>query len=77
MTGELTKQEKAQIKSLQQDKRWDAITRFVGLKLDQWRETLISGQNAFEELRALHKRDGKVEGVLEIFEQMEQRAFDD
>ena len=78
MSGEtLNKQERAQIKSLQQDKRWDAVMRFVGLKLAVWREEPISGQNAFEELRMLHKRDGKVEGVLEIFNQMEKEAFDD
>ena len=72
----LTKGQRAQIKSIMTDARWDAVMRFVGLKLAQWREEGISGQNAFEELRALHKRDGKVEGITEVFDQMEQQAFD-
>ncbi len=73
----LTKQEKAQIKSIQGDDRWNAVLKFVGLKLTQWRESGVSGRTSFEELRALHKRDGKVEGVLEVFEQMERQAFED
>ena len=72
----LDKREKAQIKSIQQDERWNAVMKFVGLKLAQWREEGINGQNAFEELRALHRRDGKVDGALEIFEQMERQAFE-
>lgn len=73
----LNKQQKAQIKSIQQDARWDAVVRFLALKLAQWREEGINGQTAFEELRALHKRDGKVEGITEFFDQMEQQAFED
>lgn len=73
----LTKQERAQIKSLQQDERWNAVMKFVSLKLTQWREAKVVGENAFQELRMLHSRDGKVDGVLEVFNQMEQQAFDD
>lgn len=73
----LTKQQQAQIKSIMQDPRWDAVQRFLALKLAQWRAEPVSGQSAFEELRSLHKRDGKVDGVLELFDQMERQAFDD
>lgn len=77
MEDTLTKQQRAQIKSIQLDPRWDAVIRFLDLKLGQWRSQAVNGQSAFEELRALHKRDGKVEGALEIFEQMEKSAFDE
>lgn len=60
-----------------QDSRWDAVAKFYGLKLDQWRSELISGANAFEELRALHNRDGRVSGLTEFMDQLERQAFED
>jgi hypothetical protein len=72
----LTKLQYAQIKSLMKDERWDSVTRFVALKIDQWQGQQINGGNAFEELRMLHKRDGMVEGVNEVFNQMEQGAYE-
>lgn len=73
----LTKAERAQIKSLMKEDRWNAVTRFVSLKLDQWRAQSVRGASAFEELRALHLRDGAVEGLTEFFDQLERQAFDD
>lgn len=57
------------------DERWTAVIQFLALKLDQWRAQEITGSSAFEELRALHKRDGKVEGMNEFMEQLEAQAF--
>lgn len=76
MTEGLNKAQRAQIKSIMKDERWDSVMRFVALKLDQWRSQPIVGQNAFEELRALHRRDGMVEGINEVFDQMEKQAFE-
>lgn len=73
----LTKPEQSAIKSLMKEDRWNAVIKFVALKLDQWREQQINGATAHEELRALHKRDGKVEGVTELFDQMERQAYDE
>ncbi len=75
MSG-LNKAQHAQVRSLMKDERWDALIKFSGMKLDQWREQKISGNDAFQELRALHTRDGKVEGLLEFLDQLERNAFD-
>lgn len=72
----LTKAQQGQIRSLMKENGWEAVTRFVALKLDQWRAEAVTGQNAFEELRTLHKRDGKVEGLLEFMDQLERQAFE-
>ena len=72
----LNKAEQSQVRSLMKEDRWDIVIKFLGEKLDQWRSEKIVGQNAFESLRMLHTRDGKVEGVNEFFEQLERGAFD-
>lgn len=77
MASELTKQQRAQVKSLMQDQRWSAVERFIALKLEQWRSERASGSTAFEELRAIHTKEGKIDGVIELFNQMEQGALDD
>lgn len=64
--------EKAQVRAFMQQPAWSAVVKFMDLKLSQWREMPISGVSAFEELRALHTRDGKVAGVLELFNEMEE-----
>ena len=76
MATNLTKAQQAQIRSLMKDDRWDSVMRYVALKIDQWRADRISGQNEFETLRALFTRDGKVDGVNEVFDGMEKQAFE-
>lgn len=73
--NQLSGKDKNQIKALMRDEKWESVIKFVALKLDQWREQPIIGTTAFEELRSLHKRDGKVEGVNEIFDQLEKQAY--
>lgn len=74
--AKLTQTEQKQIQTLAKDERWDALIKFVELKLEQWRGEEVAGPSAFEELRAMHKRDGKIAGVLELFEQIEKKAYD-
>lgn len=71
MATTLTKAEKSQIRAFMKERGWGSVMRFVGMKIDQWKEMPITGNDAFTELRALHTRDGKVSGVLELFEEME------
>lgn len=75
--GKLNKAQQSQIRGLMKSEGWDAVIKFVALKLDQWREQAVNGTTAFEELRALHKRDGKVEGVTELFDQLERQAYEE
>ncbi len=72
----LTKAEKSQIKALMREPGWSAFLRFVALKTGQWKEAAISGKDAFETLRALHSRDGKVDGVTELLDEMERSALE-
>ena len=72
----LNKMEKSLIKGLMRENGWSALLKFVAMKTEQWQEQAITGTTAFEELRALHTRDGKVNGVKELFEEMERSALD-
>jgi hypothetical protein len=76
MTRELTKEEKNFIKGVVKLDAWKHVMTFVGLKIEQWNEQRIEGSNAFEELRALHRRDGGIEKVNELFDQLERQALE-
>ncbi len=67
----LTKQEKGMIKGLMREQAWQALMKFVALKTEQWKGQPVGGKDAFETLRSLHTRDGKVEGINELFDEME------
>lgn len=41
----------------------------------KWNDGPISGQDAFQTLRAIHRREGKIEGINEFFETLEQEAL--
>lgn len=73
----LNKAQCGQIRSLMKDDRWDAIIKFLAQKIETLRAERIAGTNAFEELRALHTRDAKVDGLIEFFDQLEKQAFNE
>lgn len=77
MSGTLTSADRKVIKALMKSEGWSSIMKFVALKLGQWAEQPITGQTAYEELKALHIRSGKAEGVNEVFDQLERQAFED
>lgn len=66
--------ERAQIKSLMQDDRWNGFEKAVALYLAMLREEKIGGQNEFETLRALHSRDGKIEGINGLLKELEENV---
>lgn len=72
----LTSIEQKRLKSLLKGEVWDLVMKFAGLKIKQWQADAVSGENAFQELRALHKRDGKVDGLNEFLEQLEKQQFE-
>jgi hypothetical protein len=72
----LTKAEKSQLKMMMREPGWNALLRFAALKTSQWKESAIEGKTAHQELRALHKRDGKVEGVTELLDELERTALE-
>lgn len=67
----LDKSQQQTLKKLVQDDAWDVLLKAVGDYVDDLRLMKVSGTNAFEELRDLHKRDGRIEGVLEFFDKIE------
>ena len=52
---------------------WDVIMRMLNDRLDEIGRAEITGQNAFEELRALHKREGAKEELVDFFNKLEMK----
>ena len=73
---ELNKGEKAALKRLQDDQAWDIVVKLLSEQIDEWRAEQTSGQDAFQELRMLHKMQGKVDGLKEFFDKLERRSFE-
>lgn len=67
----ITKAERTLIRKLMRDDGWTALLSFVAMKVDSWKDAGISGRTAFEELRMLHTRDGKIQGVKELFDEID------
>lgn len=76
MSIELKASDKAALKRLQDDQSWNVVLRVVAEQIEEWKDEPISGQDAFQELRMLHRRDGKVDGVKELFDKLERKSFE-
>ena len=76
MSIELKSGEKATLKRLQDDQAWDIVVRLLGEQIDEWRAEQISGQDAFQELRMMHRIQGKVDGLKEFFDKLEKKSFE-
>ncbi len=74
--AQLDKGQLALLKRIQQEDGWDVIMRALQQHIDDLRAQEITGNNEFETLRALHKNQGKVDGLLEFFEKVEKQSFD-
>lgn len=76
----MAKLDKAQVgalKRLMQNDAWDVLTQAYENRVKRLQSEPTVGQNAFEELRMLHKQQGKIEGLVEFFSDIEKMAFDD
>ena len=73
---ELNKGEKSALKRLQEDAGWEIIVRLYAEQMREWQEEEIVGQDSFQELRMLHKRQGKVEGLRSFIEKIERGTFE-
>ena len=65
------------IKRLMQDDAWTVVEIALENRLRRLRDQEVTGNNEFETLRALHKQQGKVEGLAEFFEDLEKQVFDE
>ena len=64
------------IKRMMEDDAWDVLMQILARRLERLRGEPITGQNAFEELRMLHVRQGKIDGLVEFFDDIEKLSFD-
>lgn len=72
----LNKAEISQLKQLMKEEGWEILLRVLAGYINELNAENITGQNAFEALRALHSRQGKVEGLTEFFEHLDKKAFE-
>lgn len=75
-TEKLSSADKTRIKQLMKTDEWDSVVKFFAIKIDAWRTEKIVGTNEFETLKNLHSREGKVDGLEEFMNQLEQQAFE-
>lgn len=61
----------AQLKSLQQDERFEALTALFGEHLEKWGNESPKRDSEFETIYALGVIDGKRDGLREFFLNME------
>jgi hypothetical protein len=76
MSIDLTKEQRFQLKSFVKSDVWDLMMKCVYEKIGQLNAERQSGTNAFETLRAIHYRDGKVDGLTEFFSELEKNGFE-
>lgn len=63
------------LKKIVQTDEWDAVVKALDAFMKDIDNDEVSGTNAFETLRALHKREGRKSGLKEFFEAIEQLNF--
>lgn len=69
----LNKAEASLIQGLMRERGWDILTRVLAEYVDGLRAP-VTGNSAFEELRALHKQQGAIEGLQDFFSALESKA---
>lgn len=75
-TEKLSSADKSRIKQLMKSDEWNSVLHFYAIKMTQWKDEKITGTNEFETLKALHTMQGKVDGLEEFMNQLEQQAFE-
>ena len=76
----MAKIDKAQagaVKRLMQSDGWSVIETALANRVSRLKAEEVNGSDSFETLRMLHKKQGKIEGLVEFFEDLEKQAFDD
>ncbi len=67
--------ERAMLKRLIQDDAWNVLMEQLQKRLDELNAEPITGQNAFEELRSLHMKQGRIDGIKQFFDDIERLAL--
>ena len=72
----IDKNQAAFLRQLMKEPGWDILMTLLGSALDELTVEKIVGNTDFETLRALHKAQGKEEGLKEFFDDIERGAFE-
>ena len=72
----LNKLQCSQIKGWMQEESYNAVFQFFQNRLEEIRSQEITGNTEFETLRALHKKQGREEALLEFFNDLDKQAYD-
>ena len=73
----IDKNQGAAVKRLMQTDAWAIVEQALANRVARLRAGEINGSDAFETLRMLHKQQGKIEGLVEFFDDLERQAFDE
>lgn len=76
MAFKLDKLQKSKLKNLMSGDDWDLIELLVARKVAELNAQPITGTNAFETLRALHIKEGKVQSLQLFLDELEQVVLD-
>lgn len=71
----LNKQEAAALTNLVRGDAWDVLQRVFEGRVREIQGEEVNGIDAFQTLRMLHKNQGKVEGLVEFFNELEQGNY--
>ena len=63
----LNKTETSQLIGIMDKPAWAALLKLVALTINDLNARPVSGQNEFETLRSLFRKEGKVEALTEFF----------
>jgi hypothetical protein len=73
----LDKGQIALLKKLVRDDGWDVLMLALAQHIDKLNSEPITGNTEFETLRALHTKQGQVDGLTEFFSDIEKMNFND
>lgn len=72
----LQKHQTVAIKRMMQSADWDILENILAIYLSELATEPVSGSNSFEELRALHLKQGKIDGLKEFFDKLDRLNFE-
>lgn len=65
------KQLMAKLKNLMTTESWDILIKLMNRRVGELHRESITGRDAFETLRALHMKEGRIDGLLKFFDDLE------
>ena len=68
--------DKKRLQKLQRHEEYESLLLFLAEFIDKLRDENVIGSTEFETLRLLFIRDGKVQGLKQFFDNLDQQLFD-